>query len=445
MSFTDNPVISALGDQLGLGGVFAAIKGGGAAAAPAPAAPPAVKPGVTKPNIPNYRERPYIPRNETGSPGGGVRPGGGVLTPPGTMDPSTLQDPKVAALLGQYGVTPPSTPPNPNMFITNPEAYNRHPILAGLLEHGLGAAANSHEGSNWFQSLLGGIRGGQEYEAQRSTSYNNQLMAPFQQAAAVGGLQKMADEHAASIAEDAHKKAADEYYKSIAESKAAKAAQVAPRKNEDGSWSTWNPDLKEGEGGYEVNPDMGRDEEIHQKNSYFNAYAKELADKNHGGDLSALTHEELGQIHQDFETMQSRAKGAASIDNTKTKAAATIRAATIRGANGSYIHMAPGDGKQWQDLDKEETNIRGELNRAATNKDGFFFDDDGKMIVTAGKNPSKAYTDWLNKRTSRIAEINNGKKSIETKYGATSLSPGSPPLNNPNPFQHTPVNSNPFR
>src|ERR1700744_539716 len=137
MAFIDNPIISALGSSLGLSPLFAAAGSPTDSSGETPAPAPTVKPGVTKQNIPPYRNRPYIPRNESGS-AGGVLPGGQIPSAaPGVMDYDTLQSPEVQKLLGQYGVHPTDTPPDPNLFVHNPEAFVKHPVLAGLLEHGL--------------------------------------------------------------------------------------------------------------------------------------------------------------------------------------------------------------------------------------------------------------------------------------------------------------------
>src|SRR5882762_2515768 len=129
--FSNNPLIATLGSAVGLGDTFADASSSEAAANPT-VAPAAVKTGASHPNIPEYKNRPYIPQNESR---GGVRPGANGLPPEvGMMDPATLQNPQVKALLGQYGVDADAVHPNPNVFLTNPAAYNKHPIIANAIE-----------------------------------------------------------------------------------------------------------------------------------------------------------------------------------------------------------------------------------------------------------------------------------------------------------------------
>jgi len=436
MSFTDNPVIATLGNQLGMGDMFAQMRGEASQSNQVAENAPPTAPGKSQaaPTNVDRRQQPYIPRNEQGTTGRGVGPGGSNPIQPGPMSQETLQDPKVQTLLGQYGVTPSSTPPDPNLFVHNPEAFQKHPILAALLERGLGGLAYSHPGNNFFESLTGGLRGNQEYDAARTSKVNNQLMAPIQQAQAIGSLQHLSDEHATSEADIKYKQGMADYYKSVASSKEEKASQVPPRKNEDGSWSTWNPDARNGEGDYEVNPNMGRDEETYQKNLYFSGAAHAIAVDKHGGDISKITPEEYAAIHQRFETMQSLAKGAAGLQEGAGHDRARVTASGIThngsAANGKLTDVQKA---QLNDLTKEEGDINTTLQGVKGKQ--LVFDDDRNPLVP-GSPKTKAY---VASKTQRLADIRAAKAKL------MGLTPAQVPLTNPVPFTQAPSNSNPFR
>src|SRR5882757_908225 len=187
--FSNNPLIATLGSAVGLGDTFADASSSEAAANPT-VAPAAVPKGVSHPNIPEYKNRPYIPQNESR---GGVRPGayGAMGLPPevGMMDPATLQNPQVQHLLGQYGVDASQVHPNPNVFITNPAAYQNHPILANAIERGLEGIANYQPGVDTASTIGNVARSVLGANAMRAQAVNAQVMAPFQSAQAIGNLQ----------------------------------------------------------------------------------------------------------------------------------------------------------------------------------------------------------------------------------------------------------------
>src|SRR6202012_4285884 len=112
--------------------------------------------------------------------------------------------------------------PDPNLFVYNPEAFVKHPVLAGLLEHGLRGIAYSHPGLNFFQSLVGGVRGIQEGDAASAQQQNNQLEAPFRQASEVASLQHLGDEHQSAIALQGYHKAMSDAAQQNADTRASR-------------------------------------------------------------------------------------------------------------------------------------------------------------------------------------------------------------------------------
>ena len=209
-SFTDNPLIGAVGNALGLGALFAE---GGPAAAGAAGPPPqatraatATPPRITpdKPLVPENRVaqtresmavRERYPSAKPVTRGSGPGVNGGVgMNMPGVMSPEVLQHPVVQQLLQHYGISPESIQhtidnASPNMFITNQGAYENHPVLSNILERGLEGAAFT-KGSNTIGEGISNVaQGVLGANAARADKYNNQLMMPFAQAGQVAGLQ----------------------------------------------------------------------------------------------------------------------------------------------------------------------------------------------------------------------------------------------------------------
>lgn len=190
--FTDNPLIATLGSALHLGDVFgdASAANSGASAAPTVNPNAVQKPGASKPNIPEYKNRPYIPQNENRGVGSGQQRGAMGLPPEvAQMDPATLQNPQVQALLQHFGVNAGNVQPNPNVFLQNPAAYQNHPVIANAIERGLEGFANYQPGvdtagtiSNVARSVLGA-------NAMRAQAVNAQLQQPFNAASQVAALQ----------------------------------------------------------------------------------------------------------------------------------------------------------------------------------------------------------------------------------------------------------------
>lgn len=414
MAFIDNPIISALGGELGLGGVFAAA-GSPPATPESDSAGNPVKPPVSKPNVPPYRNRPYIPRMEGGpmSHVGAVGPGGLNPTTPGTMDPATLQDPNVQKMLGQYGVTPPTTPPDPNLFIHNQQAFQNHPVISGLLEHGLEGLAYAHPGANFLQSLIGGVQGMQEANAARGQQVNAQTMAPILQAQQIASLQKMGDEHDNSVSEQHYRNGMLDVANQNADTKEQQAARTAPRKNADGTSSTWNPSTNK----WDVDPTLGRDEQTYQKNQYFSGAAHELAASKYGGDIGKLTAADYAAVNQNWEKGQSLAKGAAAMRDIDVRSGDSRYRTDhpAAGGMGRPGYVSPQSKLQYNELTNQENEVNGTI-KAVTNAKGLVTDDTGKIVV-AGSQAHKAY---LGRLQSRQAQIRQQKSVIDGSATAPS-------------------------
>lgn len=200
--FTDNPIIGSIGNALGLQFITGGPSGAGAAGPSATPPPPNISP--VKPEIPAsrvsstresmaVRERYPQPRAAATTRGLQLGPNAGMNLP-GVMSPDVLMHPAVQQLLGQYGLTPESlhdtvANASPNMFITNQSAYDKHPVLAGMLERGLEGAAFTHGSNTIGEGISNVAQGVLNAQAARADKYNNQLMMPFAQAKEVQDLQ----------------------------------------------------------------------------------------------------------------------------------------------------------------------------------------------------------------------------------------------------------------
>lgn len=422
MAFIDNPIIASLGSSLGLQPLFEAAGGGGSPQPdPQQSAP---RPAASKPNVPEYKNRPYIPRNEGGT--GGVRPGvvGANPAMPGPMSQDTLQSPQVQALLGQYGVHPSTAAPDPNLFIHNPEAYQRHPLAAGLLEHGLRGLAYAHPGNNWLDSLIGGVRGIQESNATSAQQVNNQLMAPIQQAQAVQSLQHGADEHDNVTSEIQNRKDILAHLRQTEETKQERIMAHQPYTNPKTGQTFSLGEDEDGNPRWTGDPKFEADPEIAFQHQRFKNAAAPLIEKY--GSLDKVPSDELEAAYTKLISNQSLAKGAAGIKEKQIGANATVTAAGIRGSGrgAGGIKFTPVDAdavktieKQQQQLDKQ--NAPG----------GIMYDDDNKMVI-GGTPKGNALVQ------KRKADLDTQKKSITDKY--VSAPSASKPSGNSNPMTSTP-------
>lgn len=451
MAFVDNPTIATLVNHLGMGGLFASPSSptgygdpgiGGVSDGTPSQNSSGIKPGASKPNIPEYKNRPYIPRNEdTSSSGRGSRPGGNPVAP-GVMDQQTLLSPEVQKLLGQYGVHPTDTPPDPNLFVHNPQAFAKHPVLSGLLEHGMRGLAYAHPGDNFFESLIGGVKGIQEGDAASAQQVNNQLTAPFQQAGLVAQLQHMSDEHATAQATvDYHTQLIKNAQDKIAAAR-DRAAQAKPVRNPTtGQMMVPQPDPDNPDGPlkWKANDDDLGDPELANKNAFF-THAMNAAAQLHGGDPSQITDEERQAIEDHWLTGQSKAKSAGAIEVRKTPTT-SIHIGSGSGRPGAP-KIAPGDAKEYSRLTAEQKQINKNI---STPVGSYFHDDQGKLIVSG----SKAHKAYAEQAQQRLNAIQQRQTEIENSGRSTpSATPQAPPIGTGNPFtqQVTPsTNSNPFR
>jgi hypothetical protein len=139
---------------------------------------------------------------------------------PGVMSPDVLMHPEVQKLLGSYGITPDQlqqtvSNASPNLFITNPAAYEKHPLLSGMLEHGLEGAAFTHGGQTIGDSISNVAQGLLGAQAARVAKYNNQLMMPFAEAGQVAGLKNQQQEEDFKMAQAKHYQDLEDHYQSM--------------------------------------------------------------------------------------------------------------------------------------------------------------------------------------------------------------------------------------
>lgn len=415
MSFIDNPVISALGNELGLGPMFAAAAAGGAAPPTTP------KPAVSKPNVPEYRNRPYIPRNEAPSGNGGVGSGGGNPVLPGAMSADTLQSPQVQSLLGQYGVSAPSTPPDPHLFIHNPEAFQRHPVLAGMLERGLGGLAYAHEGNNFLQSLIGGVKGIQEYDAASAQQVNNQLMAPISQATGIQQLQQraqqMTDEHARTVSETGYQQGMLDHLRQTEETKQERIMAHQPYTNpKTGQTFTLDED-EDGNPKWSGDPNFVPDPELEFQHQRFKNAAQPLIDKY--GSLDKVPADELESAYTKLVSGTSMAKKAAEIKIAGIHKDATIGAANVRGGGPGSSKMSDQQKRQYTDLDNQDKDIQRLIDSKGMDITKPFVDDDTGKLVVSGS----ARSDWVKKQQTKQQAIRTKKQAL---VGPTSSTPVIP-------------------
>lgn len=437
MSFLDNPVVSAIGSAIGLDPIIQqaqtlqAQQGGDPGLEIASANTPP-RPGASKPNIPAYRERPYIPRSEAvpGAPKGGVTPGGGNPITPGVMDQSTLQDPAVQQMLAQYGVHPSSAPPDPNLFIHNSQAFNNHPMIAGMLERGLEGLAYAHPGENFFQSLIGGVRGMGEANAARASQANAQVMAPLEQAQAIANLQRQGDEHQTTQDNiEYHKGLLQHYYNSDL-TRSQRLAAIPPRFGKNGQPYYYTEDAN-GKGSWEPDKSWQEDPQTAITRAYYDNAKAGLVKKY--GSLEAVPPEELAHALQNFQTAFSLGKGAASIENTNTRAAASVHNANVRGTG------TPGSGKLTQQqkaqvgvLNSEAKQIDESITKAeAPNSSGIIRDEQGKVTPVG----STAYNAWKQRQLNRRAAITKQRDSL-IGLQSPNGTPATPQYSSNNPFAY---------
>lgn len=198
ISIADNPIFQAVANHLGvdalMGNSVGSAAGDAVTKAAAPVAPPkpAASPVEGSKMDREFRQHAPLPRatSSRGSSQGGLSPG---MSLPGVMSPEVLQHPVVQQLLAQYGVSPEvanqaAETASPNLFVDNPEAFQKHPVLSGMLEHGLEGLAFSRGSNTVGEGLTNVAQSLLNAKAARAEKYNNQLMMPLQQAAQVAQL-----------------------------------------------------------------------------------------------------------------------------------------------------------------------------------------------------------------------------------------------------------------
>lgn len=435
MAFSDNPLISTLGSAIGLGDTFAdasVAAGNQAAAAANPTvAPAAVPKGASHPNVPEYKNRPYIPQNESR---GGVRPGGygamGLPPEVGMMDPNTLQQPYVQSLLGSYGVDASQVHPNPNVFITNPAAYQKHPIIANAIERGLEGVANFQPGVDTASTISNVARSVLGANAMRAQAVNAQVMAPFQTAQTVGNLQMNQLQQQNMQNEIANRNAMQEHYK-----------------RQDQTMS----DFRQGELDARDKATEARVAIANSKQDPYTSLANHLiqnnlqdwADKNNK-DISDIPPDVEASIREDATNRASMAKAAGANAGRKITAGATVTAAGIRagattGAAQIRAANSPSGGntQQLKNLQNQLKQHQGAVNKMDSHGAGTVFVDPQSGTYL---NPGSAR--WKSTRDEHVNQANAIQQQINQLSGVSSqnqqqTSPAPAPSSpGKNPFVH---------
>lgn len=355
-----------------------------------------------------------------GTPPGGVRPGVLPLTP-GTMDPATLQRSSVKDLLEAYGVSAPHEMPDPNLFVHNPEAFAKHPIIANILERGMGSIANGHPGYNFLSSLQGQLKGNEEYEQQRAAQENAQTMAPLQQATAIQQLQHGQDVHNAATDELDYHKGLLAHYAATDLTKQQRIAATPPRFNpKTGQPSYYKGEDDNGEPIWEKDKDWEEDPRVTVTKAFYKNKLTQLEGKY--GSLENVPTDELANIEQEFQTHVSLGKGAASIQNTNTRAAA--KAAGGNGANGDPNKLSPRDKAINSQLSKEISNLDSTIRKVSTTDQ--VPSPDGKGIIIGGSSKHKAYIEDLNRQKQAVVDKQNKLLGVGNQTSAPQYSAGNP-------------------
>lgn len=487
MAFIDNPTIATLGSAIGLGPLFNAASAPNATpsttATPPAANPlaqgptaadnsqtmqpyelaenlgapqiqaPTIRPGKSPAPIPEYKSRPYLP-HIIGNPGssGGVRPGALPQTTPGVMDPATLQSPEVQALLKSYGVTPSTAAPDPNLFIHNPNAFQRHPVMAGLLERGLDSAANMHVGDNFLDSFSGTLKGNQEAEAQRAQRANAQTMAPINQATAIQALllgKQRQDLDSAKEKEDAEYHAGlISHYSAMDATRGERIASIPPRFDKQGRPYYYSEDPDTHKPSWEPDKDWQPDPRTALSQAIYDRESKALQTKYPSDDphdpYKNVPPQELEDAYNRAASQESLSKAAGAAKVAGIRGAATVQAAGIRGggSGGSGGRMSQFDRSRLAQLQADDATHNRALTNAENPNNMRVLDDDGKMIVADPSNPdfaryTKNHRDALSRNAAERARINS-----KYQTGAPNVQPQAVPTQT----QSSPAPSaNPFR
>lgn len=407
-SFAENPIIKAVGNQLGVGGILAAPS----AASQAPAPPPPPKPaksGVQAGTPREFRQHAPEPHTRGFSPGQAT---GAGMNLPGVMSPDVLMHPAVQQLLGQYGISPEQIQDtaqgaNPNLFLENPAAYQNHPILANAFERGLEGLAFTHGGNTWGESLSNIAQGLLNAHAARIDKYNNQLMTPFAQANQVLGLQNASREEQFREAEAKRAESQANYYDQLPEIKTQLAAIQQQRANDLESYhkqeSNWHM------------------QQVLQRTPLNDDENKALQDMiPAGGTLDDVDPEKLAGLISTAAARKNKEDNAAKMTRAQVAAGAHIRGAEISSNNRGNDKDYKAAHDEYETAVKNSQQFQKDLNSGMATYNG-------KMYVP-GADTSEA-TNALN------ADIAAAKAKLDrfTDQGSTPLVVHPAPKKSANP------------
>lgn len=357
-SFLENPFVSAVGSAVGLDPLMAAASSSAPPPqqVPPPQAPPTMavmgKPEIPASRLTGARERQQVdqryPKGSSATRGSMPGVSGMGMNMPGVMSPDVLMHPAVQQLLSQYGVSPEQATAaaqgaSPNLFITNPAAYQKHPVLSGLLERGLEGAAFTKGSHTWGEGISNVAQGMLDANGARADKYNNQLMMPFAQASQVAGLQNTNDEQKFKVAQAQHYQDLEDHYQNMDQTNQMykeglidmkgvmarlKDIEDQRKKNEENVKNLFNPALEGLEG-----PDK-------------DAFNEELTAA--GGDIFALPPSRLEMYAQ---------KGKASLD-AKVQAGKMAVAGVTASTRNNATNAGAGEHDATLELSAANDNLR---------------------------------------------------------------------------------------
>jgi hypothetical protein len=267
-------------------------------------------------------------RFNTRAPGNtrGTTPGvGGVgMNLPGVMSPDVLMHPEVQKLLSMYGVSPEDATnaaqtASPNLFVTNPGAYAKHPVLSGLLERGLEGAAFTHGSNTWGEGISNVAQGLLNAQGARADKYNNQLMMPFAQATQVAQLKGINLQQEYEQAQTAKAESMSNYYDQLPEIKSRLADLANDRLQDQETQRRSRANFQAISALHDVS--LNPEEQARFNQTYADA----------GGDPSRIDPGVLLDIHSSALQRKIAQQDAAKM--SRTKVAATGRIDTTAAAN----------------------------------------------------------------------------------------------------------------
>jgi hypothetical protein len=281
---------------------------------------------------------------------------------PGIMSPELLMHPEVQKLLNQYGVSPEDATSaaqgaNPNLFINNQQAFEKHPLMAGLIEHGLEGLAFTKPGATIGENLSNIALSLPAAQAARAEKFNNMLTMPFAEAQTVANLKGTAIDQNYKMAQAARDQALVKHYADMDD------------------WHQTANDIRQGQVNMQSEfHKYASDQAVMKELDKFplddkgNAALKDLVDS-HGGHVSDVPQDSIAQLVSEAHQRQQDALEAGK------KTRAQIGATRTTNSTSSNNKIDPAETALYEtafkSADSELSNYDKELaNGTATNDNG---------------------------------------------------------------------------